>query len=437
MRNLTVGELGSLVLKFPAGWRTLCRTPFLSPDAMRNWQFARIQRLVAHAYAHVPFYRARYQAVSFTPRDLRTWDDFHRLPVVCKDDVIANYPERMLDSRCRRDALIVSRSSGSSGKVLDVAYDSAAMLVFVMAGLRLYRMGFAYWPWHRQVYIYTSPYPLNSLCGLYPMTFISTLAPVADVVAQLVALQPALLVCYPSHLAEIAAASTPAQRAAMRLRCISVNSEMSTQAERDRLSALFGCAVLDEYSSEELTRIAAQCCHHTYHLFEDINYIETLDDRDRPTSGVGTIAGTNLHNTAMPMIRYKQDDRGRLAAAPCACGWQFRHLTEFQGRRNDAFVLPSGKVLSSGFLLDATYEFLLAYRSAVRDFCLVQTARDRIVLQVVPGTGWNGEVRGMIAARFTGFLEAGVTFDVEAVDACIKTTSGKRNPIINLTTRHT
>ncbi len=70
----------------------------------------------------------------------------------------------------------------------------------------------------------------------------------------------------------------------------------------------------------------------------------------------------------MPIIRYEQNDIGSLAERECACGWKFRHLIGLQGRKNDSFTLPGGRTLSSGFLLDATYEVLLTYREEVRDF---------------------------------------------------------------------
>ena len=140
------------------------------------------------------------------------------------------------------DDCIVSRSSGSSGKVLDICYDSEAMVIYSLAGLRLYKMGFSYRPWHMQ-------------------------------------------------------------------------------------------------------------------LYEDINYIELIEpDSD---TGMGTLVGTNLHNYAMPMIRYVQNDLGTIQPSSCECGWQFRELSNLQGRKNDSFIMPSGKEISSGFLLDATYEILL------------------------------------------------------------------------------
>jgi phenylacetate-CoA ligase len=429
MRGLRFGERAALLAGLVTVRRLLGRTPFWSRDRMQAWQLDRIKQLVAHAYHTVPFYRHLYQAASFAPPDLKTWDDFHRLPVVTKDQVIANYPDRMLAAGFDRQALIVSRSSGSSGRVLDVAYDAKAMTTYVLAGLRLYQMAFRYRPWHRQAYVYTSPYPLNSLLGLYPLYFLSTLTPVPELIAALQRIRPHLLVCYPSHLKELVHETRPDDWRRLPLRAVSVNSEMSTQAERDALAARIGCPVLDEYSSEELTRIAAQCRHHTYHIFEDINYMEVADER-------GTLVGTNLHNFAMPMIRYLQNDLGAIADGTCACGWRFRQLRALEGRRNDSFVLPSGRTLTSGFLLDATYEFLLAHRTAVRDFCLVQRAPDEITLEVVPGAGWGRPVETAIAARFREFLEPGVRFAVTVVDECQKTKTGKRNPIISLVGRN-
>jgi len=431
MRNLSFTELLGVVARLFTQGRFLKRTPFWSPDQMRAWQFERIQKLVAHAYTTIPFYGELYRTAGFQPGDLKGWSDFEKLPCVTKDQVIANYPQRMLKAGFNLDDLIVSRSSGSSGKVLDICYDSDAMMTYVLAGMRLYKMCFTYRPWHSQVYVYTSPYPMNSLLGCYPLHFVSTLEPAAKILAELRRLRPELLVCYPSHLKQILQSASEDELSKIRPRAVSVNSEMSTQAERDYLGSLLKCPVLDEYSSEELTRIAAQCQHKTYHLFEDINLIETLDADGKQTTGVGTIVGTNLHNTAMPMIRYRQDDRGRIEANSCACGWRFRRLVDFEGRRNDSFEMPSGKTLSSGFLLDATYEFLLSYRTAVNDFCLIQESKTLVVLQVVPGPGWNSDIQDKIVARFSEFLETGVVFQIQIVAVCEKTMTGKRNPIIN------
>ena len=436
MRNLTPRELGALLKEFLFGGTFLRQTPYFSRDEMLAWQFKRIRKLVTHAWTCVPFYRERYDQAGFSPPDLRSWDDFHRLPTVTKDEVIANYPARMLQPGYDLDRLIVSRSSGSSGKVLDICYDGRAMVIYALAGLRLYQMGFEYRPWHRQLYVYTSPYPFDSLFGLYPMHFVPTLAPLPEIVAAIARVRPHLLVCYPSHLKQIERALPAAVRAALRLRCVSVNSEMSTQTERDLLADRLGCPVLDEYSSEELTRIAAQCRCGSYHVFEDINYLEVLPASGGDPDVPGVIVGTNLHNFVMPMIRYVQNDLGVLKEGRCDCGWRFRHLVNLQGRKNDSFLMPSGREISSGFLLDATYEILLTWRTAVQDYCLLQESPVEVVLQIVPGIGWTSGIAEQIARRFGEFFEAGVNFRIEEVSECAKTKSGKRNPIVRRFAHH-
>jgi len=431
LRPLAVSEKLLLLRDLGLRARQMKRAPYLSPDEMKRRQLERIRALVTHAYETVPFYREIYGAAGFEPGDLADWPDFERLPFVSKDQVIEAFPERILSGRFDPADLIVSRSSGSSGKVLDVAYDARTLIAYVLATIRLYQMGFGYRPWHRHVYVYTSPYPIRSIFGLYPLTFVSTLTPIDQILDVLVSTRPHLLICYPSHLRQIADLATDAQLTRIRPLLVSVSSEMSSQSERDALSSIFRCPVLDNYSSEEMARIASQCLAGSYHVFEDMNYIETVDGDDRPTKGLGKVVATNLHNFAVPLIRYQQNDLAQIEAPGCECGRRFRRLGNLQGRQNDSFTMPSGRVLTSGFLLDATYEFLLAHRTAIRDFCLIQESRSSILLEVVPGGGWNETTRAQIGGRFRRFLDCEVAFRIRVVNECEKTRTGKRNPIIN------
>lgn len=433
MRRLTTYESVQLLREALAGARLFREAPRWSRDEALAWQLKRIQRLVRLAYERVPLYRERWAGVGFEG-ELASWDDFHRLPTVSKDDLIAAYPDRALVRGADLSTLIVSRSSGSSGKVLDLAYDAETYIAYALATRRIYSMGFAYRPWHHNVYVYTAPYAIRSLFGLYPLHYVSTLAPIDDLIVTLRDVRPQLLVCYPSHARQLAdrLRAEDLARIRARLQLLSLNSEAVSQAELDHLEQVFGCPALDSYASEELARIAAQCRYKTYHVFEDMNHIEVVDDAGAPTTALGTIVGTNLHNFTMPLIRYVQNDLGRVTEGEgCRCGSRFRVLSELEGRRNDTFVLPSGKTLWSGFLLDATYEFLLEHRAAVRDFCLVQERADSILLEIVPGAEWTAMVGAAIDRRMRSFFEPGVSFRVQAVDACEKTRTGKRNPIIN------
>lgn len=64
---------------------TLFQEPFLSPEEIERKQFLRIRQLVELDYNNIPLYRNKYQEVGFELGDLKSWEDYHCLPVVTKE----------------------------------------------------------------------------------------------------------------------------------------------------------------------------------------------------------------------------------------------------------------------------------------------------------------------------------------------------------------
>ncbi len=110
-----------------------------------------------------------------------------------------------------------------------------------------------------------------------------------------------------------------------KLELVVTHSEMSSKQERLLMSQqLGGIPVLDEYSSEELARIALELpCGH-YHLCEDTVRTDIVDPQTlKPLQrGTGLVIGTNLLNTAMPFIKYVQGDYVTVSdQKECAVNW--------------------------------------------------------------------------------------------------------------------
>lgn len=435
MRSFTPRELAintaHIARQYPSFWRR----PFAPPARYRDYQLKKLRALVASAYDRVPLYREKYRAAGVHPEDLRTLDDLSRFPTVTKAEILAAYPDKALARGLDPRRCLVSKSSGSTGVVLDVVHQADQLSIQGLAMNRLLGLYAPYLPWHRFVYIYTSEYPARSLLGLYPMTLVPTLAPTAEILARLGELRPHFLACYPSHLRALAHELGPRGCRDLKLHAISVSSEPSTQRERDDLAALFGCGVFDEYSTEELTRVAAQCPHRTYHLFEDVAYTEVLDpdsDRPRAPGQQGEVVGTYLHNLAMPFIRYRQGDLASIDERPrCPCGRTFRALVGLEGRKLDRFVLPSGRTLTSGWLLDASYSFLFDVGADIAAFTLVQESPSRITIEIVPGRRYTAAMTGAIEARFAALVGEPVEVRVELVPALRRAGGGKHHPIVS------
>src|SRR5450756_2294585 len=78
-------------------WHALdeARLPYRLMDELTAIQNRRVQRMVAHAYATVPYYRDVMDAAGWRPEDFQTAADLTRLPVITSAQVAAA-PERFL-----------------------------------------------------------------------------------------------------------------------------------------------------------------------------------------------------------------------------------------------------------------------------------------------------------------------------------------------------
>ncbi len=392
MRALTPAETLLNLARAPAHAASQARALRRPPREQRAFALRRMRRLVEHAYDRSPFYRAHYDAHGFSPAHLRADEDALRLvPRVAKADLLRAGPS-VVDRRARPERLLPSVSSGTSGATLTLRHDPTRLAHHGLATRRMWRPAFRYRPWHVQAYVYTSPYPVGSVLGLYPLVYVPTLTPPAEIARRLAAARPHVLAAYPSHLRELLEAATPAQMARIRerLRLVSTNSEASTRAERDRFSEALGAPVLDEYSTEELGRVAAECPERRYHVFTDLVWLE--DDG-------GRLVGWNLHEWTNPVLRYEQGDLGRLRETDCPCSWPFPELVELEGRANDAFRFPGGRVLTPGFLLDACYEVILA-GAPVERYQMVHEGGDRVAFHYVARRDCDAEILPILERAF-------------------------------------
>lgn len=416
-----------LIFEFPK----MMRRQWWTQEKITTYQLEKLKRRLTDAKNKVRLYQD-FNLVD--PQEILSLADWQKIPILTKNDLLKYPCEYSLNSDYSLNNLILSRSSGSTGKALSIYYDHESYYLFIVATLRLYNMVFRYLPWHKQTYIYSCPYPISSLFGAYPLNFISTLTPIPQIIQELKKNPPDIITCYPSHLLAISEMMTKDDFKAIRPKVINVNSEISTVREREYLSQKFGALVFDDYSSEELTRIASQCAEKNYHILDDINYLEIVDDNNKlvPEGIVGNIIGTNLHNAAMPLLRYAQGDRAAIRTSICQCGRKFRVLEKLEGRKNDAFILPDGKQISSGFLLDLTYEIILNYENAIRAFCLIQEQPDLWILELAPGHGWNSGLSEKIAIKFKHNLnQPSVKLQLKIVNEVTRTATGKINPIVS------
>ena len=367
--------------------------PFLPTERIKQQQFARVQKLVELAYNDIPVYRDKYQSAGFRPSDLNCFDDIQRIPVITKQELIAAFPDRCLNPRFPMGDLFPTRSSGSSGQTLLIRVDEQAILVDTIQGIRQFALqsGRLYRPEHLVAHVYTVPWWYDEINGGYHSAFVSNVIPPERVADHLRELSPQILSCYPSNLAALLPYADQFKDSVY---LTVTHSEASTRAARMEAGQRLHCPVLDEYSSEEATRIALELpCGH-YHVCEDTVVLDILDPQSlspQQPGQAGIAVITNLLNTAMPFIRYVQGDLVTAPSETEACAIQWSQLASLDGRLNDAFINKALRSIPAGSLLDITYRWMFDRDLHLRQFELCQKTHDQLNMKMVLGQATKEE----------------------------------------------
>lgn len=357
MRELTASERLASAAQAAMRRKAASRHERLPAAIMHRHTLSRLRRLVDHAYETVPFYRDLYRAAGYEPGAIRSLEDFGCLPVVSKALLRAQPRDRLLSSRVSDKRLLPSITSGSSGEQLTVWHDASRLGRLGLAVLRVTAMNVPHRPWDRTLYVYTSRFPIRSVFGFYPFYFVPTTAPPSTIASVWRSVRPAVVWVYPSRLRDLLDELGQLPEA----RLVSVGSEMSSAAERRRWEEQLRTPVRDQYATEELGLVAAECSFRSRHVFSDLCFVEILDqDGGAAAPGsVGDLIGTNLENRAMPIIRYRQGDRGAIHGQLCPCGRTLPVLDPVEGRARVDLRTPDGRRVGSGVVIDTLYGLVL------------------------------------------------------------------------------
>jgi len=332
-----------------------------SVDEIQDFQFRRIQQLVTHAFNTVGLYHEKYTAVGFEPGDLKNWEDFQKIPILEKNELIEGFPKKTISNKY--DTEFTTRSSGSSGRFVTLTVSPEAIYMDTIQGIRQFHFQSRgkYFPTDLALFIYTSPWWVSSINGEYPTDFLPTTTKIEDAIKRIETTKPKILSVYPTYLMKIAEKGPNLKASGIEL--IVIHSEQSTMNERQALEKQFKVPVLDEFSSEELTRIAIECPNRRYHLEEDACYIEVVNPSTKKLlkqGNTGLVVGTNLLNEATPIIRYSQGDLAAIVGnVDCECRSNFRVMESPKGRFMDSITTNKGELIPASCFMDLAYNWYL------------------------------------------------------------------------------
>lgn len=370
-------------------WENIRNFPYQDYNKIKEWQLKRISYIVDYAYENIPLYRKKYDAVGFKKGSIKSWEDYDKLPILTKEELINGFPNEIVKNI--DDFNISTRSSGSSGKFVTLAVSTDAIYNDTIQGFRQYclQSNDRYKLDDMVLFIYTCPWWITKIDGIYRSEFLPTTTKIEDAVDKIKKLKPKIISTYPTYLERISA--TGIDLSQYGVDTVIVHSEQSSRQFREELEKELNVKIVDEYSSEELTRIALECPYHNYHLEEDACYVEAVDPetfKKVKNGNPGILIGTNLLNLSTPIIKYNQGDLVILdEPVECNCNNKCRTMKKIQGRFMDSVVTNTGELIPASSFMDIAYNWFLEFNIPVHGlrYQFVQYSSDELVLYLIKG----------------------------------------------------
>jgi phenylacetate-CoA ligase len=415
-------------------WRELEASQWRTGDEIRGLQERKLRDLLLHAWDRCPAHRARLANAGLGRADLAHFRLAHlaHLPLLDRATIADQLPG-LVDWRVPGGAARYT-TGGSTGVPLIFYCDRRRQAYDKAARMRAHNW-FAVAPGDREVFLWGAPVELSRQDRLKALRdrltnqlLLSAFAMSAETMArylgQIDRYRPACLFGYPSTLALLAEFARERRAPApwKGLKVVFVTGEVLYAHQRRLLEEVFRVPVANEYGARDAGFLAHQCPEGNMHLAAENVIVEAVDADGTPVlpGQSGEVVVTHLDNFALPFLRYRTGDRGKLSDRSCPCRRGLPLMEVIEGRSTDLLVRPDGARVHALALI-----YTLRDLPGVRQFKIHQRAPDRVEVRVVRGSGYASAHEERIRREFGQSLGAQVRVEVVYVDHIRPERSGK------------
>ena len=422
---------------FSREYDTIVRTQWQPPAQVAALQFERLRALLRHAERNVPFYRARFAEYGIRPADVKDLSDFQRVPVLTKEDVVANV-DRVLAGA--GSSLLTRKATGGSTGERMVFYRDAESMARNFAhvlrnhtwtGLTLGDVHCLLWGAHFD--LKAQQRLANRVINFclrqrYLDAFHMSRDSMAGYLDRLRRWRPALLSSYVTAATTLADHLRQSGQVSLEIPAVATTAEVLFPEARAKIGATLGAEVYDRVGCREIGNTAHECgAHDGLHVNAEHTVMEIVDDAGRAVAAgtEGAVLYTSLGNDVFPLIRYRVGDYATAAGSSgtCACGRGLPKIRGLRGRVTDMLVTPDGTKVHGEYFSHLFYD-----SPSVLEFRVIQESLREITvwLRLRPDApALAPEEDDRLRRAFVGVFGAGVELEIRVVDDIPKTASGK------------
>ncbi|HTV02907.1 MAG TPA: hypothetical protein VMF13_20335 [Luteitalea sp.] len=412
-----------------ASW--LDESQYWPAERMRRYQDERLEILVAHAYATVPYYRRLFDERGLKPADVRTVADLTRLPFITKDQLRTSAEDLRSTAVPDRD-VVWKATSGTTGRPVKVAV-LKSLLPFDNDAFhwRQFRWAGCGYEDRRATLLASTLSTANSstrrLFSWDPRRRTLTLSTYdlhADTARAMHAAmrryRPRYLMAFPSSVERLVILFKQHGLPAPPLQAVFLQSESVLPWQRELIVDYFGCSVFDWYATEERVVNACDCPEHDgLHVVSEFGIVEFVRTAGMDDDQVCEVVATPLHNLAMPLLRYRTGDMAVPVAEPCACGRTLPRMRIVGGRSRSYVVLNDGRLVS------ITVVDIPKASAAVEQFQFEQDTPGQVTLRIVRKAGYSDRDERVVLDNLREKFGDALGARIEYVESIARTARGK------------
>ncbi len=330
----------------------------MSENQMKDFQLQRLKFQVQYVYERNPFYTKSFDQQGVKPDELRKLSDLGKFPFTVKKDLTNTYPYGM---NCvdRSEIVRIHASSGTTGKPALGLYTASDLdqwtecmaralwaqevrpdSVFQNAnGMGLFTGGMGFF--QGAMRIGCSIIPSGTGMTERQITLMRDLGATA-------------ITCTASYIQTIfeRAQLMGVDMRELPLKTGHFGAEPWTEEMRREIQDRGGFRAYEHYGLTEMMGpgVAFNCENYKLHMNEDHVYPEIIDPetlRPMPEGERGELVLTSLQRQAMPLIRYRTRDIGRISRQKCECGRTLIIMDKVLGRTDDMMIISGVNVFPS------------------------------------------------------------------------------------------
>jgi phenylacetate-CoA ligase len=419
----------------------LKQTEQWSRGALEELQLMKLQRLVQHAYSHVPYYRDTFDETGVHPEEILSINDLRRFPLLEKNDVRRKlYFHLFADNHHKRDMLRIT-TSGSTGEPFTTYGDRYQLEMRFATTLRaLEWTGWRFGDrqarlWHQTLGLSRSQVIRERtdawfMRRLFVPAFEIAPETIEQYVDRIRRFKPVLVDGYAESLNFLATYVREGGSPGFSPRAVMSSAQSLPENVRDLIEEAFQTRVFDKYGSREFSGIAYSCDASRDHHVMDESYIVELLTDGRPTEPgeIGEVVITDLNNFSVPLIRYRIGDLAVAAdSEPCPCGRQLSRVGRIEGRTQAIVHCADGTWLPGTFFA----HFFKEHEYAIRHFQVHQETPGEFTLKIVKNRQFSDTGLRGILDELREYTGAQTRIDVELVEEIPLVGTGKRSPVVS------